>query len=212
VYVTAGDERKHCSGKKDSARRDNRRGRSCFVALCEVEETSVGMRMTKTGGGQYASDLYSLRLDAWADQWKFARSPSFVNRASLARDPGGRSSPISYFLWTELVQGPFASQTSANNVYCLFQSQSNLSIFPNPASPLIVANRISPNAVIPPLPVTARDSGSQLSPVLGPTLAAPPPTFRVRLEWASASLKVSTSGVRQDLSLCVRPVPRRYGC
>jgi len=46
--------------EKVSARRDNRRGRrSCFVAMREVEETSLGMRMTKKQEDNTASDLYS---------------------------------------------------------------------------------------------------------------------------------------------------------
>lgn len=88
VYVTAGDERKHYSSKKVSARRDNGRGRSCFVAVCEVEETSLGMWMTKTGGGQYASDLYSLgEIRCWGrrvENWTGHR-PSLD--ALLSPDP-----------------------------------------------------------------------------------------------------------------------------
>ena len=54
VYVTRGMNTS--ATQKASARRDEemRRRRSCFVAKREVEETNLGMLMTKkTGGGQY---------------------------------------------------------------------------------------------------------------------------------------------------------------
>jgi len=48
--------------ERDSARRDNTRGRrSCFVAKCEDEETNLGMWNDKKNGrgDNTTSDLYS---------------------------------------------------------------------------------------------------------------------------------------------------------
>ena len=100
-----------------------------------------------------------------------------------------------------LGQGPFASQISVNNVIVL----SNLSqISPSfPIEPCLLLSQI----IFPPMPLSPPPisclSHSPVIPghaqrVLGPTLTSPIPTFRVWLEWASPSLKVSTSGMRQD--------------
>lgn len=82
--------------EKVSARRDNRRGRrSCFVAMREVEETSLGMRMTKKQEDNTASDLYSpggeIRCMGRPSGNCTGHRPlalGFVKRASLATDLG----------------------------------------------------------------------------------------------------------------------------
>ena len=210
VYVTAGMN-KHYSSKKASARRDNGRGRSCFVAMCEVEETSLGMWMTKTGGGQYASDLYSL-----------GEIRCMGRRVEIC--PGHRSSCCSlnallspeistadldefhfFFQWTELVHPSVKDHSHPKYPSTTFIVLSNLSpISPSfPIEPCLLLSQI----IFPPMPLslppTSCLSHSPVIPghaprVLGPTLTSLIPTFRVWLEWASPSLKVSTSGVRQD--------------
>jgi len=80
-----GDERKHYSGERSLHAETMRGRRSCFVAKREVEETNLGMWMTKKREeDNTSSDLYSLaaRLDAWA-KWKFVPVIVYTLAASL---------------------------------------------------------------------------------------------------------------------------------
>ena len=152
------------------------------------------------------------------DQWKFvpvivrlAVRTRFSRKRSLAAD----LNEFHIFQWTELVptlgQGPFPSQISVNNVYCLCQSESTLSLFPNPAWSLIVTNCIFLNAVISPFLSHPRDSGSHPAPCLDPrSLPSSPPSA------SGLSGRHRPSRFRRQAyartSLYVHPVPRRYGC
>lgn len=99
------------------------------------------MSMGRRTGNFYRSSFYT------------SLSVSLTKRASLASGSDGGSREISnFFPRTELVHPhstPFATQTFVNNVYCLCQSESNLS-FPIQPFPLLYLLHLFPCRYPPP--------------------------------------------------------------
>lgn len=130
----------------------------------------------------------------------------FVKRASLSRDGGSRRISYSFPNWSNPRSKPFATKIPVNKVYCLCQSKSNLSFQiqpnflllsgPSKIFPLIYHAVISSADFL--LVTHPRDSRSLHWPV-HMNYAWTHLHLTSWPEWASPSVKVSTSSTRSDL-------------